>query len=325
MKLSAIAISSLFLGIACQSDPFRPAAPSASSPPQSTSAMTDLDALWDFSNAAQSEASFRELAQREPKSRELAMTQVARAQGLQGDFAGAHGTLDEVLASLETDPTRAQAEALTRYYLERGRVFNSSGQPVDAQPEFERALSTSKAFSLDGLTVDALHMLAIVDSKKALEWNRQALQVAETSPKASARRWRASLCNNMGWTLHDQGEFAEALTFFERALELRRENDQAGPERIARWAVARCQRSLGLLEQAFAAQEQLVKDGAAAGAPSGYVHEELGELHLALGRPEASKAEFARAYELLSQDAYLVDSEPERLKRMAELAGIENR
>ena len=57
----------------------------------------------------------------------------------------------------------------------------------------------------------------------------------------------------------------------------------------------------------------------AEGIPDGYNHEEIGECLLALGRPDEARPHFARAYEILSKDAWLADGEPERLKRLAEL------
>jgi hypothetical protein len=52
-------------------------------------------------------------------------------------------------------------------------------------------------------------MVAIVASgDEALAWNQRALELAQASPDPDARRWRASLFNNLGWTYHDRGEYA---------------------------------------------------------------------------------------------------------------------
>lgn len=58
------------------------------------------------------------------------------------------------------------------------------------------------------------------------------------------------------------------------------------------------------------------------------MREELGECLLALGRPaEArphfSRPHFSRAHELLSQDLWLREHEPERLTRLATLGLVE--
>ena len=54
----------------------------------------------------------------------------------------------------------------------------------------------------------------------------------------SARRWRASLHNNIGYALHQMGRFDEALVEFESALALRQAQGSAESIRVARWMVA---------------------------------------------------------------------------------------
>jgi branched-chain amino acid transport system ATP-binding protein len=50
------------------------------------------------------------------------------------------------------------------------------------------------------------------------------------------------------------------------------------------------------------------------------VNEEIAECLLALKRPEEAKSYFARAYELLSKDKWLVAEEPKRLERLRDLS-----
>ncbi len=52
----------------------------------------------------------------------------------------------------------------------------------------------------------------------------------------------------------------------------------------------------------------------------GYVFEEIGECLLLLNKNEEAKPYFAKAYEYLSKDKWLVDNEPERLERLKELS-----
>lgn len=82
--------------------------------------------------------------------------------------------------------------------------------------------------------------------------------------------------------------------------------------RIARWSIGKMLRLLGRLAEALSVQEQI----AATGEADGYNAEEIGECLLALGRPTESRIHFARAYELLSQDPWLVRNEPARLARL---------
>ncbi len=144
-------------------------------------------------------------------------------------------------------------------------------------------------------------------------------------PAVSEERFRAALTSADGedalvlrTRLHDIERYEEALAYFERALAFREQ--QGDPEliRVGRWTVARGLRSLGRHEEAMAIQEDL----ASTGEEDGYVSEELGELLLVLGRPDEAAPRFRRAYELLSKDAWLVDAEPDRLRRLAELGGV---
>jgi hypothetical protein len=87
----------------------------------------------------------------------------------------------------------------------------------------------ASASSVDALAVDAARMLGIAaPSEEQLAWNHRALDLAERSPEPRARAWRASILNNLGWSLFEAGNYAEALSTFERGLSLREELGRAG-------------------------------------------------------------------------------------------------
>lgn len=257
-------------------------------------AMIDFDSLWNWSDPAQSEKKFRAL----PASAE-AQTQIARAQGLQGKFAEAHATLDAVKANTPIEEVR--------YLLERGRVFNSSGKPADARPLFHAAWEKAQAATLDDLAVDAAHMLGILDGN---EWNLKALALAEKSADAKAQNWVGSLLNNIGWAHYAKGEYREALAEFERDVRWFDERKKAEPARIARYSVGKTLRALGRLEEALQLQRSL--------KPDGYVHEEIAECLVALGRD--ARSEFALAYAELSRDEWFCKNESARLERLRKLS-----
>ena len=207
-----------------------------------------------------------------------------------------------------------------RYLLERGRAFNSSGQPEKARPLFLEAWDLARTAGKEALAVDAAHMMAIVEpTDKQLEWNLKALDMAEQSAEPRARRWKGSLYNNIGWTYHDQGDYVKALEMFERGLSFRLEQGDPVTIRIARWTVARALRSLGRVEEALALQTELLAEVESAGAPDGFINEEMGECLLALQKADEARPHFRRAYELLSKDPWLSESEPARLERLKEL------
>jgi len=250
-----------------------------------------LDALWSFDRPALSEQRFRaEAAKHAPRSREAveAATQIARAQGLQRKFGDADLTLDAVQATLDAQPARVGV----RYLLERGRRDNSSERRTSAIAWFEQALGASANDALPGASyyrVDALHMLAIASpAEQQLEWNKRAIAAAQSSDDARTRRWRTSLFNNIGWTMHDRGDFVAALDYWRQALATAEQDGQdATRTRIGRWTVARGLRSLGRLDEAEAMQRALADELQAAQVPDGYVFEELAEIaveHVSKGR-----------------------------------------
>ena len=83
--------------------------------------------------------------------------------------------------------------------------------------------------------------------------------------------------------------------------------------------MARTLRSLNRLDEALAIQRQNAAQIQREGGSDGYIEEELGEILLAQGHTQAAKAHFARAYEQLSLDDWLVEHEPERLERLSQL------
>lgn len=270
-----------------------------------------IDGYWKFDDPKESERRFRALLDDHPDSRDEILTQVARALGLQGRYAEAHEALDSIRIGPEQLPI-----VRVRHALELGRVLNSSEHPKEAEACFHRALQEANAHGLEFYAVDAAHMLGIVaEGDEALEWNLKTIAMIESSKDPRTRRWLGSLLNNTGWSLHDAGRYEEAHDFFLRALQFREQIGEAEPIRIARWCVARALRSLKRYEKAM----QLLQELRACSESDGYVHEELGECLLAVGRVDEARLEFARAHRLLIQDAWLAEREPERLERLKRL------
>jgi tetratricopeptide (TPR) repeat protein len=282
----------------------------------------DWKPLWNFDDAAATEARFLEIlpatrATGSSAAEVILLTQIARTRGLQRRFSDAHRTLDEAAAL----PGAGEPEPRVRLLLERGRTRNSGKEEGRGREEFLAALDTARSAGLDALAVDAAHMMGIIEPPDvALEWNDRAIAMAEASSDPAARKWLASLLNNQGWTRHGRGEFELALTLFEKARDFRQAASATGSGTlVARWAVARCHRSLGRVEEALAAQRALLDDWKAEGQEDGYVHEEMGECLLLLGRGEEARPHFARAHALLSADPWVKENEAERLLRLESL------
>ena len=282
----------------------------------------DFDALWDYSHLDQTEAKFREtllnISEDDPAFLEL-LTQIARAQGLQRKFDKAHQTLDQVEKRLGEFASRARVRSL----LERGRVHNSSGNPSEAHPFFERALNLAKQISEDFYVVDAIHMLAIVSPPdQSLDLNLQAIKLVESSSQEKAQNWLGTLYNNTGWSYHDLGDYTSALEIFEKAEAWQRSKGRVHETHIAVWAVARTLRSLGRVEEALSKQLALKVESEHSSEKDGYVYEEIGECLLLLNRVDEAEPYFEVAYGILVKDECLADKEPERLARLKKLGAV---
>ncbi len=279
----------------------------------------DIESFWEYSDPAASEARFRALlADGHGDERLELLTQIARTYSLRKDYAQAHRLLDEVEPQLAS----AGPAPRVRYLLERGRTFNSSGDRQKAKPLFVQAWEVASANRLEGLAVDAAHMMPIVVGGAAgAEWTQRGLELARRSADAKARALLPALLNNHAWNLHDEGRFAEALPVFKEAETAWLATGRQPQGRIARWSVARCLRSLKRHDEALQIQLTLEQEWAAAGGADGYVFEELAELYELLGQPEQAKRYFRRAADELGKDAWFVKNESTRLARLRERGG----
>jgi tetratricopeptide (TPR) repeat protein len=254
----------------------------------------DLNPLWNFDNPAQSEQRFRAaLATATGDDAIILQTQIARSFGLRGDFAKAR----EILKDLEPKLPGAGVEARARHALELGRTYASATHPPEAlsseareraRASYKQAYEIARRGDLDGLAVDALHMLAFVDTEPAdqLKWGQEALAIAQASPQPAAKKWEASLRNNIGYALYQLGRYDEALDQFKQAVVLREKGEDVEATRIAHWMVAWTLRALNRIDEALAIQSRLEREREAARAPSAYVFEELELLYRAKGDPE---------------------------------------
>lgn len=259
--------------------------------PQSASAAVDVAPLWDFNHPDASEQRFRAaLTTAQGDDALILQTQIARTYGLRKDF----DTARTILSALRDAARTASPEVQTRFALEWGRSFASATHPPETQTaetratakaSYKQALAIAEQAHLDALAIDAIHMLAFVDTAPSdqLKWAQQALAVALASSQPDARKWEASLRNNVGYALHELGRYDEALDQFHQALALREQGTDAEATRIARWMVAWTLHAQGHLDEALALQLRLEQECDAARAPDPEVYAELVILYRARG------------------------------------------
>ena len=251
----------------------------------------DLAPLWEFDKPDVSEQRLRAALESATGDDALVLqTQIARTYGLRKDFSKARDILKSIAKEVQT----AGSEARIRHALELGRTYASATHPAElqtveskklARASYESALAMAKAAHLDGLAIDTIHMLAFVDTAPTdqLKWGQEALAVAEASSQPEAKKWEASIRNNIGYAFHQLGQFDEALVQFKQALVLLDRGTNAESIRVANWMVAWTLRALGRMDEALEIQLRLERECDAAKKPDRYVYEELEILYRARG------------------------------------------
>ena len=275
---------------------------------------------WNYSKPAETEVRFREFLAEATSPAEQAeiRTQLARSVGLQRRFDEAHEILNQADAQITNDMPVVKVRAL----LERGRVYNSSGNAEQAREYFLAAFEAGKQCNHDDYTVDAAHMMGIITkAEESLQWNELAISIAQNTEQEMAKRWLASLLNNTGWTYFSMGNYTRALELFKDALEFRCKQNNIVEIHIAQWCVAKTLRMLGNVEESLSMQRAMLAERAEKNIPEdGYIYEETGECLLTLGKPDEAKPHFAKAHELLSKDIWLQANEQPRLERLLALS-----
>lgn len=285
--------------------------------------LPNFDSLWNYDKPEETGSKFREILPLAESSGDTSyliqlLTQIARTEGLQMKFDEAHKILDR---AKELEPEKYET-AYIRYLLERGRTFNSSKKQDKAKPLFLEAYDFGLEHNLDFYTIDAAHMLGIVEKgEESLNWNNIAIKLAEDSNDEKAKRWLGSLYNNTGWTYFDMRNYSQALDIFKKNVVWHTERNSKMPLIIAKWSVARTLRAIGEVDSALDMQMNLLDEIKEKGLEQdGYVYEEIGECLLTKGKKDDAKPYFKQAYDLLSKDIWLQENEKERLNRLKELS-----
>jgi tetratricopeptide (TPR) repeat protein len=245
---------------------------------------------WVFNDLDLSQRRFRAALEEEETAAGRAglLTQLARIEGLRGDFAAGERLL-------------GQAEALGGaegwVLIERGRLLRSSGDGPSALPLFEAAFERARAADDGFLAGDAAHMAALVGDVEA--WTARGIELTDDGP---GRYWLAPLLNNVGWSRYEAGDFHRALEAFEHALAVRSEDPQEPHEReIARYAVGKALRALGRIDEATGQLEIAVAWATEAGVETPYFHEKLAECYAAAGRMQEARVQAERAMQLFGE------------------------
>lgn len=289
----------------------------------------NFDALWDYRNPQGTEEKFleciAELSIHEDNTLLPQLyTQLARCRSLQKDEQGCLEYLQKAFDITETLDLVQARLPLIRYYLERGRLLNILLLEDRGKADFLNAWKLSREFGFDFYAVDAAHMLGIIcPPDEALEWNTIAMDFAEQSDDMRAKSWLGALYNNIGWTYHARNEFSAALHCFMKDETWYRERGRKEEALIAKWSAAKMLRLLNRVDEALAELYLIADERKALSlANDGYLSEEIGECLLAKGKIDESTPFFSSAYEILSEDPWMIQSQTSRLERLKMLGKI---
>ncbi len=251
------------------------------------------------------------------------LSQIALAQAMQQKFDLAHKTLDTAEAGLTPEYELARVRVL----LERGRVFHQADNLNAALPLFKQSYELSKKCNFDFHTINAAHMVAIIENKfnDKIKWNKIAIELAEKTEDKRGQAWLGALYNNLAQNYIESEQYQQAYSAFEQSKKFGEERKDAIIVRGSKWGIARALRSLNRLDEALNMQvalleeyEELNKKGEfpieLLQLSRGVVYEELAEIYLTKAKIYA-----ALAYQDLHANPWCIKLMSERLDKMKQL------
>lgn len=276
--------------------------------------------IWDKNEPKTAEKNYRQLLNHNSLSQEerlIIKAFIGRSLALQGDFSLAKNELKLIMDNPDGQSPHVRVPAL----IETGRVFLLQSEVDSAKTYFSKAYEVSQFYQMDYYTVVAAESLgqSEVSPKQRLQWTLKALEVAKKSEESIVSNAKGRLLTNVGWSYYEEEKFSLALEYLTQALQFF--EDRRQPQRVneVQWSQARVFRSKGDLKQALNIQQQLVQRYKNQKQSPGLVYEELGELHLQLGRRKQAQRYFAKAYDLLSKNPE-IKKQTDRLARIRQLS-----
>lgn len=258
------------------------------------------------------------------------LSQIALAQALQMKFDEAHVTLNKAEALLAPAYPLARARIL----LERGRTYQQAGNLTDALTYFKQSYEVSKQNNLDAPAVNAAHMIAIVVDtvEDKIRWNELALNLAEQSADAQAKKWIAPITNNLGQNYLEAKQYEKALPIFKKALALFQADGYAPSIRMGQWTIAHTLRMLGRTEESLEILQTLVREydslflAGKFDCPTeivtltrGWVYEDLAEIYSAIDSEKARSFAALAIADLENSPMFQGAAEKKRLERLQQI------
>lgn len=285
----------------------------------------DLDGYWISDDLVETEATIRATLPTdfagEWNSKALgAITQLVRAQNLQGKITEAKETLELARKLILNLPPADRGHNEIRLLIEEGRHLCLSMIPSKAQPYFQQAWTMATASNDVFHAIEAAVLLSISQPPKFKnDWLQRAIELGEKADASEPKLWLAQLYLMEGWHAFDFRRFEDALRSFNLALNRPRVRGEMTSLILIRWCIARTLRALGRNKEALDIQNELLTEVSSSNKSNGYIFLEIAECLQLLGKIDEAKTYFESAYKELSVDGWYSDNNASELSRMQHL------
>jgi tetratricopeptide (TPR) repeat protein len=292
----------------------------------------DIDRLWNPVDPGGSEAALLALL---PKAEALAgadrahlielLVQLARSQTAQKKTIEARLNLNAAEKLLNEAGAIFPVAIKIKWLQESGRLFILEKTPSQARLVFVEALTLAENSGEDHHAVELAQLMAVIEPQKTQQdWIVKAIQLAEHSPQQKAKNCLGSLYASLGWKLYDLHQYEKSLEIFQKSLSHLKMHGTRREVFVAQWSAGKVLRIMGRVEAALLVQKALLSELGIGGSQDGRLYEELAECLQSLNRSDEAQLYFELAYRELSNDEWVNDNQPVKLKRMKDLGKVKN-
>ena len=238
--------------------------------------------------------------------------------GRRRDYSRAN---DAFSKAQDTYQAMSSQEGLAEVHYQRGSLLAQTRRLPEAKVQLERSLELSRSASNEYQSIRTALQLSGVyyaegDSNRAKTIAADAVTAAE---KVNIRTLATNGLIDLGYTLMARGEFADARSYFQRALDFARQDKSIRLDARARLALGSLGTQEGTFDEAIAHLESALKFY----QPAGYGRETSNALIL-LGRAYRDKGEYAVAMKAFSEQLELAkrSGDPARLAATHSSIGV---
>jgi tetratricopeptide (TPR) repeat protein len=290
----------------------------------------NLDQLWDPTAVSSSEAAFQALL---PDAQNLTgknrsfliqlLSLIGRSEAFLEKYTQARASLEQAEKLLEDEQAVYQVSAKIRWLIEKGRFHILEKTPSQAPKYFNEAWTLAIHSGEDYFAVEIAQLMASTEPQKSqLEWVVRAIEIAETSPLQKTKKWLGGLYTTLGWKFYDLRQFEKSLEALQKALRNLKAMGTPREAFVAQWSIGKILRALGRIEEALSIHRALLAELGIGGVRDGRLYEELAECLHALKHSTEAQLYFELAYRELSNDEWVKDNQPLKLKRLKDLGKV---